>query len=159
MKLALDLIEAWLTQLDCNGRTLDDINKSAAYVTHVKVYGWTFNSLISKDLLLSWRCFKTASGQFNELIRWPNDDDQAAVQTVSQEPGKNPTMVSDPTPCGTDALGWWTWYSMTLKLRQIVLYLKELQYGAWSVTNANTFVKTEMQTKWSLCQLSTSGDI
>ena len=32
---------------------------------------------------------------------------------------------------------------MTLKLRQIVLYLKELQYGTWSVTDANTFVKTE----------------
>ena len=33
MKLPLDLMEAWLSQLDCNGRTLDDINKSAAYVT------------------------------------------------------------------------------------------------------------------------------
>ena len=33
MTLPLDLMEAWLSQLDCNGRTLDDINKSAAYVT------------------------------------------------------------------------------------------------------------------------------
>lgn len=36
---------------------------------------------------------------------------------------------------------------MTLKVRQIVLYLKEMQLGAWSVTDANSFVKTEMKAK------------
>lgn len=47
----------------------------------------------------------------------------------------------------TSRCNWRARQGMTLKVRQIVLYLKEMQLGAWSVTDANSFVKTEMKAK------------